>query len=337
MVDGSVKTRGIKHAMSKKRYASVLTLFLILLFGVSGCKDSRIMTPADIQETAKAEIRKEIPEEGWEVDSTNENPDLPYIIINDNIPTFSDDEITTEAFERYSELDDLGRCGTAFACIGVELMPTEERGSIGQVRPSGWHTVKYDVIDGMYLYNRCHLIGYQLAGENANEKNLITGTRYLNVSGMLPFEDLIADYVKETNNHVMYRVTPLFEGDDLLASGVRMEAYSVEDAGDGVSFHVFVYNKQPGIVIDYATGDSYWDETYMAEEIKENHEAAKEETQILPEEADYDFVLNINSMRFHFPDCDSVNQMKEKNKKYYSGTREQLIEEGYIPCGNCKP
>lgn len=187
--------------------------------------------------------------------------EVSYIVLNNNRPDFLDDEITTESFEYYSELDEFGRCGAAFACIGVDLMPTEERDSIGQVRPTGWHTVKYDFIDGNYLYNRCHLIGYQLSGENANERNLITGTRYLNTEGMLPFENIVADYVKETGNHVMYRVTPEFEGDNLLATGVQMEAWSVEDEGEGVCFNVFVYNIQPGVLIDYATGESKAEES----------------------------------------------------------------------------
>ena len=183
----------------------------------------------------------------------------PYVELNGNKPEFSESDFTEESFEIYSDLDQLDRCGTAYANVGTDLMPVEERGSIGKIKPSGWHTVKYDNVDGKYLYNRCHLIGYQLSGENANEKNLITGTRYMNVDGMLPFENMVADYVKETGNHVLYRVTPVFEGDDLLAKGVQMEAMSVEDKGQGVFFHVFIYNVQPGISIDYATGESSLD------------------------------------------------------------------------------
>jgi len=179
-----------------------------------------------------------------------------YIAINDNTPYFDDAELSSTSFESYSDLDSFGRCGVAYASVGQDLMPTEKRGSIGDVKPSGWHTVKYDSIDGKYLYNRCHLIGYQLTGENANVKNLITGTRFLNVEGMLPFENMVADYVKETGNHVQYRVTPVFDGDNLVASGVLMEAKSVEDGGAGVLFNVYCYNNQPGITIDYATGDS---------------------------------------------------------------------------------
>ena len=170
--------------------------------------------------------------------------------VNDNVPYFSDDDYTTQSYEYYSDLDNLGRCGIAMACIGQDLMPTEDRGSIGQVKPTGWHTVKYDCVDGKYLYNRCHLIGFQLSGENANTKNLITGTRYMNVDGMLPFENMVADFVKETNYHVLYRVTPIYDGKNLVANGVQMEAYSVEDDGDGICFNVFVYNAQPQISID---------------------------------------------------------------------------------------
>ncbi len=180
----------------------------------------------------------------------------PYVEIDGNEPGFTEKDKTKKSFEQYSELDSLGRCGVAYANVGKDLMPTEERSGIGKVKPSGWHTVKYDIVDGKYLYNRCHLIGYQLTAENANEKNLITGTRYMNVDGMLPFENMVADYVKETGNHVLYRVTPVFEGKNLLAKGVQMEAYSVEDEGDAICFNVFVYNVQPGIQIDYATGES---------------------------------------------------------------------------------
>ena len=179
-----------------------------------------------------------------------------YVIVNDNNPYFKEEEYTTDSFEKYSELDSLGRCGVAYANISKELMPTEKRGSIGSIKPSGWHTVKYDHIDGKYLYNRCHLIGYQLTGENANEKNLITCTRSMNTKGMLQFENMVTKYIKDTGNHVLYRVTPVFEGNNLVATGVEMEAYSVEDNGKGIKFNVFVYNIEDGIIIDYKTGDS---------------------------------------------------------------------------------
>ncbi len=187
-----------------------------------------------------------------------EYDDSPYAVVNDNVPYFTESDLTTTSYEYYSELDSLGRCGVTIACVGTDLMPTEKRGSISKIKPSGWHTVKYDCVDGKYLYNRCHLIGYQLTGENANKQNLITGTRYMNTEGMLPFENMVADYVKETENHVLYRVTPIFEGSNPLASGVEMEAWSVEDEGESICFNVYVYNVQPEIAIDYTTGESYY-------------------------------------------------------------------------------
>ena len=243
----------------------------------------------------------------------------PYVVLNDNQPDFPEEDKTTDSFETYSSLDILGRCGAAYANVGVDLMPTEDRGDIGQVKPTGWHTVKYDIVDGKYLYNRCHLIGYQLTGENANEENLITGTRYMNVDGMLPFENLAADYVQETDNHVLYRVTPIFEGDNLVASGVQMEAWSVEDDGEGVCFNVYVYNNQPGVTIDYATGESW---------LTEEGEPSGEEI---------NYVLNTSSKKFHLPDCSGVSSMSESNRQDYTGTREDLIAQGYSPCGICKP
>ena len=185
-----------------------------------------------------------------------EYSDSPYVIVNNNEPFFTENDMTADSFEYYGELDELGRCTVAYASIGKDLMPTENRGSIGSVKPTGWHTVKYDIEDGKYLYNRCHLIGYQLTAENANKNNLITGTRYLNVDGMLLFENMVADYIKESYNLVLYRVTPIFTGDTLLADGVLMEAESVEDNGEGISYNVFCYNVQPGVKIDYVTGDS---------------------------------------------------------------------------------
>lgn len=182
--------------------------------------------------------------------------DQPYVVLNDNKPVFGEEDYDCDAYEMYSELDYLGRCGPAFAKVGIETMPIEERGEIGQVKPTGWQTVKYDVVEGKYLYNRCHLIGFQLTGENANKGNLITGTRYMNVDGMLPFENMVADYVQETQNHVLYRVTPIFEGENLVASGVQIEAKSVEDDGQGICFNVYVYNVQPGVTIDYSNGES---------------------------------------------------------------------------------
>ena len=242
----------------------------------------------------------------------------PYVEIDGNEPDFPAEDQAAESFETYAPLDSLGRCGTAYACISTDLMPTEERGSIGQVKPSGWQTVKYDFVDGKYLYNRCHLIGYQLTAENANKENLITGTRYLNVEGMLPFENMVADYIKETGNHVLYRVTPVFEGDNLVASGVQMEALSVEDEGDGICYNVYCYNVQPGVVIDYSSGGSRAADTAQTD-------AADE-----PE-----YVLNTNSKKIHLPTCASVDSISQANKQFYTGDYADLLSQGYSLCGNC--
>lgn len=262
----------------------------------------------------------------------------PYVVVNDNVPAFTDAEMSTISFETYSELDYLGRCGVAYANIGTDLMPKEERGSIGQVRPTGWHTVKYDCVDGKYLYNRCHLIGYQLTAENANTKNLITGTRYMNVEGMLPFENMVADYVKETGNHVLYRVTPVFEDDNLVAYGVLMEAKSVEDNGEGILFNVFCNNGQPGVAIDYSTGDSFLDGTLSLgnpdTELQTDAETEKSST---PAESETTYILNTNTHKFHYPSCSSVSQMNDENKQEFVGTRDEVIGMGYDPCGRCHP
>ena len=260
-----------------------------------------------------------------------------YVAINGNIPYFTSSELTTTSFELYSALDSLSRCGTAYACIGQDLMPTEERGSIGSVKPSGWHTVRYNgVVDGNYLYNRCHLIGFQLSGENANERNLITGTRYLNIDGMLPFENIVADYVQETNNHVLYRVTPVFEGDNLLAAGVLMEGYSVEDDGDGICFCIFAYNVQPGVTINYATGDSTLDGAASTSEPSVAHEPSSD-TQAGTSTAEAHYVLNNNTKKFHLPSCASADDIKDSNREDYYGSREDLIERVYVPCKRCNP
>lgn len=278
----------------KKRFFS---LFFVLIFFLTGCVSS--------SDKSVSFSLADIPEFS----------DTPYVVLNDNQPDFADSDFTNEAFETYSPLDELGRCGVAYANVGLETMPTEERGSISQVKPTGWQSVKYDFVDGKNLYNRCHLIGFQLTAENANRQNLITGTRYMNVEGMLPFENMVADYVKETGNHVLYRVTPIFEGDNLVASGVQMEAESVEDKGEGICFNVYAYNNQPGVVIDYATGES---------------RAAEGQTQ-------QTYILNTSSKKFHTPDCSSVAKIGTANKQTYTGSRSDLLAQGYQPCGICKP
>lgn len=257
-----------------------------------------------------------------------------YVVVNDNKPEFEESDFTTESFENYSELDSLGRCGVAEANIGKDLMPVKERKSISPVKPSGWQTAKYDCVEGKYLYNRCHLIGYQLSGENANKKNLVTGTRYMNVEGMLPFENEVADYVKKTDNHVLYRVTPVYEGDNLVASGVQMEAWSVEDEGKGVCFNVYAYNNQPGVEIDYATGKSRLAEEKAPEE-KPEESSNKTSGQAAGETGQY--ICNTNTRKFHNPDCSSAKDTRGKNRKKTKETREQLLQQGYEPCGRCHP
>lgn len=238
-----------------KRRILCTSLIAVLLASLFGC----------------ASLPQERPQEDAVTITIDEVPVYsgdPYVVINDNEPSFSSEELESDSFESYGELDDLGRCTIAFANLSSELMPQGERGSIGQVKPSGWQTVRYDSVDGKYLYNRCHLIGWQLSGENANERNLITGTRYMNTEGMLPFENMVADHIKETDGHVLYRVTPIFVEDELVARGVQMEAYSIEDAGASICFNVFVYNVQPGIEIDYSDGSSRLSET--ADELQED-------------------------------------------------------------------
>lgn len=202
------------------------------------------------------QINKTYAIESYDMSNIPQYSGKSYVVLNDNKPNFTDEDYLKGIFEEYSELDALGRCGVAYANVSVDTMPTSERGSIGQIKPSGWHTVKYDIVSGKYLYNRCHLIGYQLTGENANPKNLITCTRSMNTEGMLEFENQVADYIKETNNHVLYRVTPIFEENNLVASGVQIEASSVEDKCGDICFNVYVYNVQDGIEINYSNGDS---------------------------------------------------------------------------------
>ena len=249
-----------------------------------------------------------------------------YVEVNGNVPYFTEKDYTTTSYEYYSPLDSLGRCGIAMACVGRDLMPTptDTRGDL-HTNPTGWVQATYDSLNLQYLYNRSHLIGWQLTGENDNKQNLITGTRFFNQLGMLPFENMVADYIEETGNHVLYRVTPLFVGNELVARGVLMEAWSVEDNGDGICFNVFIYNAQPSIVIDYATGNS---------RLENEETTAPPAPEVTPE---CDYIANKSSKTFHEPDCRHVSNMKEENKIYYTATREEMIQKGYIPCGTCKP
>ena len=264
-----------------------------------------------------------------------------YVVLNDNLPAFGTAQITSSAFESYSSLDSLGRCGTALACCGQEIMPRpgEKRGSISSIKPSGWNQAKYEFISGKYLYNRCHLIGWQLSAENANPRNLITGTKYINISGMLPFENLIADYIHETGNHVMYRVTPMYEGSNLVASGVQLEAYSVEDGGDSVCFNVYCFNVQPGVSINYANGSSWADNAPQQTQSpapKPTQPQTTPQTQApAPTPQSGTYILNTNSKKIHYPDCPSVSRMSDANKETYTGDINVLLGQGYTTCGNC--
>ncbi len=283
---------------------------------------------ADAQESEPAPIPEEITVSTPTVTLDEIPPyttdSAAYVVINDNTPFFTDEDYTLRQFEIYSKLDDLGRCGVAYANVCRDLMPMEERGDISQIRPSGWHNNPYDFIDGGYVYNRCHLIAYQLAGENANEKNLITGTRYMNISGMVPFENMVSDYIQETDGHVLYRVTPLFDGDNLVASGVLMEGRSVEDKGAGIEFCIYCYNVQPGVTIDYATGHNKADGT-----LGEVVDPATEE--------ELEYIVNTNTLKFHLPDCEKAAQIQASNRKEVTAKRSELIDQGYEPCGVCKP
>lgn len=281
---------------------------------------------------------------------------LAYVPVNDNVPFFTTADKKPTSFERYDELDALNRCTLTFACIGKDLMPTEDRGEIGMIKPSGWQTVKYDCVSGKYLYNRCHLIGFQLTGENANKNNLITGTRYLNIDGMLVFEDMVADYIKETNNHVLYRVTPVFLGNNLVAHGVLMEGFSVEDNGDGITFNVYCYNVQPQIGIDYATGNSWLLTDKPATNTSQSTSASANSSVNTSQSVDTSvsnsastltshshsasivtFVFNTNTKKFHLPTCSSATDMKAENRQDFYGTKQEAIDLGYTACGVCKP
>lgn len=276
----------------------------------------------------------------------------PYAVINKNVPFFTKTDRVSRSYEKYSQLDNLGRCGAAMANVGRDLMPTTKRGKIGQVKPSGWHLAKYDCVDGKYLYNRCHLIGYQLTAENANPCNLITGTRYLNVQGMLPFENMVADYVKETGKHVLYRVTPVFKGNNLVAHGVLMEAMSTEDGGRSVLFNVYCYNVQPQISINYKTGTStYTGGTTVAKKQTQKSYSSSSQRSVT-KSSSYSkastssssksmavniYILNNSTHKFHRPGCSSAARISNRNREEYTGSRSSLISDGYSPCKKCNP
>ena len=303
----------------KRNFAKIISLLLAILM-LTACSEFE-----NIEQTVSKE--KETTTQYSEIAQSESVSEVepytvyPYTVINNNIPEFEKTDYT-KSFEKYGELDSLGRCTSCIANIGTDLMPTEERGAIGSVKPTGWQVAKYSNVDGRYLYNRCHLIGYQLSAENANPNNLITGTRYLNIEGMLPFENKVATYVKATSNHVLYRVTPIFKDDELVARGVQMEAYSIEDDGEGVEFNVYCYNVQPDIEIDYKTGNS----KYVGNEAETIDNGEKQK-----------YIVNINTKKFHKEDCPSVKKIKSENKKAYTGYKENLVKNGYSPCSQCNP
>lgn len=303
-----------ENEQKKSQARQLLTLALILFMCaaalLTGCSES-----ADFKlpggEKAQSFSLEEVP--AFE--------DSPFVVLNENQPGFTEEQKITDSFERYDALDSLGRCGQAFANVGRDIMPTEKRGSIGMVKPSGWHLKKYDIVSGKYLYNRCHLVGYQLTAENANRKNLITGTRYLNVEGMLPFENMVADYVKETGNHVLYRVTPIYEGNELVARGVQMEGWSVEDEGEGICFNVYCYNNQPGIEIDYATGESRLSdkEGTGAEEGNQTEEDCKQG----------EIRGNRRSKIYHCPGQSAYDDMEDSKNLIIFESEEEAQKAGY--------
>ena len=307
-----------------KKFLNILLILIVSLSVLSGCSagENNFFNDLDITAQSASDYVN------YDLSNIPDYDGKAYVELNGNVPEFSESEKTSsESFEEYGKLDSLGRCTYAVSCIGKDLMPTEKRGSIGSVKPSGWHISKYDFVDGKYLYNRCHLIGYQLTAENANERNLITGTRYLNVEGMLPFENDVADYIEITNNHVYYKVTPIFEGNNLVANGVQMQAYSVEDNGQGISFSVYCYNVQPGVAIDYATGDNQAVASSSASVTSTSSDEADKKT----------YIVNTKTKKFHNPDCDGAKKMSSSNKKKYKGTRDSLISNGYSPCQKCNP
>lgn len=307
----------------KKIFALICSLMLALSLVLAGCGQNSSDASAQANGAVTASV---------DINSIPEYSGKPFVAVNGNKPNFTEADLTTKPFEKYSPLDRLNRCGTAYANVCRDTMPTEKRGNIGQVKPSGWQVAKYDFVDGKYLYNRCHLIGYQLTAENANERNLITGTRYMNVDGMLPFENMVADYVKETGNHVLYRVTPVFKGSNLVASGVQMEAMSVEDKGEGISFNVYCYNVQPGVAIDYATGNSK-----LAQDGQSTTENKPKVCPVADDYAVQSYVLNNGSKKFHRSDCSGAAKISAKNKENFKGRRAELVSKGYSPCGICKP
>lgn len=314
--------------MKNRALCILLALLLSLSLLLTGCDISGIAGQGGTPNTPSApSIGKD------DIPPVEEAVDL-FITVNDNKPYFTDEEITDIAFESYSPLDTLGRCGTAFACIGKELMPTEERDfSLTSISPSGWETKNgksnnnvypTSVVPGGYIYNRCHLIGYQLTAETTNKQNLITGTRSFNVDGMLLFENMVADFIKDTGYHVMYRVTPVYDGYNLLCDGVLIEMQSVEDRGEGLTHCVFIYNVQPGVDINYSTGEN------RLEGSSDDSPGTVEITR--------NYIINTNSKKVHLDTCSTGKKLEGDHRVDFSGTLTELLEKypSYTQCGTCK-
>lgn len=299
-------------------FAALIALLLVFAVscsgadvGTAGSEVSKVSAPPSQSESSRSDNTAA----AFDYSLVPEYSGDAWVAVNGNTPFFTEAELNAVPYEDYSVLDSLGRCGVAVACIDKSLMPDSAREPIGSVKPTAWHSDKYDFIDGGNLYNRCHLIGFQLTGENANEKNLITGTRYLNIKGMLPFENMVADYIKETGNPVLYRATPVFVGTELLARGVLLEGMSASDNGGDICFCVFCYNVQPGVKVDYSDGSNSLDTSDTGTEM--------------------DFVLNKKSKKYHLPGCKSIADISQGNRVDYRGTRAELASMGYSPCGIC--
>lgn len=339
---------------NKYKISKFSLFFLSLLFALSLVLPTMAADNSDFQLLAASSgrIANPISMGRFSLASVPAYSGKPYAVINKNVPFFTKADRVSRSYEKYSQLDNLGRCGAAMANVGRDLMPTTKRGKIGQVKPSGWHLAKYDCVDGKYLYNRCHLIGYQLTAENANPCNLITGTRYLNVQGMLPFENMVADYVKETGKHVLYRVTPVFKGNNLVAHGVLMEAMSTEDGGRSVLFNIYCYNVQPQISINYKTGTSTYTggTTVAKKQTQKSYNSSSQRS--VTKSSSYSkastssssksmavniYILNNSTHKFHRPGCSSAARISNRNREEYTGSRSSLISDGYSPCKKCNP
>lgn len=318
------------NIVGKRFIWGVLFVFVLLIVG---CSDESFQTETYIAKDEETKVS--LDNLAFDYEAIPKYDGHPYIEINDNIPFFTEEELTTESFEDYGELDHLGRCTASSACLSIDTMPTEEdkRGNIGNIKPTGWFSTKYECVEGKYVMNRCHCIAWQLSNENDNILNLVSGSRYLNLE-MLSFENMVADYLIETRNHVMYRVTPVFVEEEMLCRGLLMEGYSVEDDGEGISYCVFIYNVQPGIEFDYLTGESWYTGVFLDTNSKAvNFDGISDS--LNTEKVTY--ILNRNSKKFHLESCSSVSTISEHNKELFEGNRDYLISIGYEPCGSCHP